>query len=439
MAADFDHEISEALGPAPAIELRETDPGELASCFHVSALATASMRAAARELAAFTGARQVTICERLTQLWFGTTLRPIGWPLPSAWDPIAGDYRAADGWIRLHTNAPHHRDAALSALGCAPEKAAVAEAVSRWQITPLEAAVAAAGGAAAAMRDLDAWARHPQGIAVAAEPLIAWRQTGERRSTATLADIKVLDLTRVLAGPVATRFLAGFGAKVLRIDPPGWNEPGVEPEVTLGKRRAGLDLNRAENRQTFETLLAEADVLVHGYRPGALDRLGYGEAERQALAPGLIDVSLCAYGWTGPWHERRGFDSLVQMSTGIAAEGMRLLASERPVPLPVQALDHATGYLMAAAVLNALRRRRDTGESHSARLSLARTAALLISAGARDFNSATARETEADRSPTLEPTPWGPAHRLEFPVRIDGTGPTWRYPAGPLRTDEPSW
>lgn len=439
MAADFDREIGEALGLGPAINVVQTDPGELASCFRVSALATASMRAAAWELAAFIGAREVTISERLTQLWFGTTLRPIGWPLPSAWDPIAGDYRAADGWIRLHTNAPHHRDAALAVLGSAPEKAAVAEAVGSWRITQLEEAVVTAGGAAAAMRDLDAWAHHPQGIAVAAEPLIAWRQTGERQSAATLNDIKVLDLTRVLAGPVATRFLAGFGAKVLRIDPPNWNEPGVEPEVTLGKRRAGLDLHRAEDRQTFETLLSEADVLVHGYRPGALERLGYGEAERQALSPGLIDVSLNAYGWTGLWRGRRGFDSLVQMSTGIAAEGMRLLASDRPVPLPVQALDHATGYLMAAAVLNALRQRRDSGEIHSARLSLARTAALLISAGASDFNTGTARETEADRSPTLEPTAWGPAHRLEFPVSIDGTGPTWRYPAGPLRTDTPSW
>ncbi len=439
MAADFDREIGEALGPTSAINLSVTDPGELASCFRVSALAFASMRAAALELAAFTGAREVTISERLTQHWFGTTLRPIGWSLPSAWDPIAGDYRGADGWIRLHTNAPHHRDAALTVLGSAPEKAAVAEAVRGWQIIPLEEAVVAAGGAAAAMRDLDAWARHPQGIAVAAEPLIAWRQTGERRSAAALGDIKVLDLTRVLAGPVATRFLAGFGARVLRIDPPNWNEPAVEPEVTLGKRRAGLDLHRADDRQTFEALLAEADVLVHGYRPGALERLGYGDAERQAIAPGLIDVSLCAYGWTGPWRERRGFDSLVQMSTGIAAEGMRRAASDRPMPLPVQALDHAAGCLMAAAVLNALRRRRDTGETHSARLSLARTAALLISAGTSDFNTATARETDADRSPTLESTPWGAAHRLEFPVRIDGVGPAWQHPAGPLRTDKASW
>ncbi|WP_370677470.1 CoA transferase [Pleomorphomonas sp. PLEO] len=441
MADNFDGEIGEALGlgTTPALQVAESDPGELASCFRVSELAVASMRAAARQLAAFTGTSEVAINRRRTLLWFGMTLRPIGWSLPSAWDPIAGDYRAADGWIRLHTNAPHHRDAALAVIGCAPEKAAVSQAVGSWQINQLEEAVVAAGGAAAAMHDIDAWARHPQGIAVAAEPLIAWRETGHRRGPATLKDIKVLDLTRVLAGPVATRFLAGFGAKVLRIDPPSWNEPGVEPEVTLGKRRAGLDLHRAEDRQTFEALLAGADVLVHGYRPGALERLGYGEAERQALSHGLIDVSLNAYGWTGPWTSRRGFDSLVQMSTGIASEGMRRAAAERPVPLPVQALDHATGYLMAAAVLNALRRRRETGICHSARLSLARTAALLLSGGASEFQGSGVKETDADRSPHIEPTPWGPAHRLEFPVSLDGQPPTWRHPAGPLRSDAASW
>lgn len=158
-----------------------------------------------------------------------------------------------------------------------------------------------------------------------------------------LAGIKVLDFTRVLAGPVATRFLAGLGADVLRIDPPEWDEPGVVPDVILGKRCARLDLHTAEDRRVFEALLARADIVVHGYRPGAMARLGYDEGERRTINPGLVDVSLCAYGWTGPWAGRRGFDSLVQMSIGIAEAGMRWQQAERPVPLPVQALDHATG------------------------------------------------------------------------------------------------
>lgn len=445
MVDDFNRQIGAALGddPAPDIAVQRGETAELRACFAVSDLAEASMRAAAVELAALEGPGRVedrvVVDRRLASMWFGMTLRPSGWVLPSAWDPIAGDYRTADGWLRLHTNAPHHRDAALSVLGCDAEKAEVTAAVATWTGTALEAAVVAAGGAAAEMHGLEGWARHPQGQAVAAEPLITWQETGEgNRRPNGLRGLRVLDLTRVLAGPVATRFLAGFGAQVLRIDPPDWSEPGVEPEVTLGKRRAGLNLHRSEDRRIFEALLAEADVLVHGYRPGALDNLGYGAAERARLSPGLIDVSLCAYGWTGPWAGRRGFDSLVQMSCGIAAEGMRRAAADRPVPLPVQALDHATGYLVAAAVLRAMRR----GGGLSARLSLARTAALLTGAGARDFDTGPGlppEETVADLAPEIEETSWGPARRLRFPVTLDGKGPDWGLPAGMLRVDPPRW
>src|SRR5262244_1012721 len=203
-----------------------------------------------------------------------------------------------------------------------------------------------------------AWSDHPQGRAVAAEPLIHMvardrvpARNANPPASRPLAGVRVLDLTRVLAGPVASRFLAGYGAEVLRIDPPDWNEPGVVPEVTLGKRCARLDLKTAEGRAAFEALLAQADIFLSGYRPGALDRLGYDAAARRAIAPGLIDVSLCAYGWSGPWAGRRGFDSLVLMSTGIAEAGMRWKSTDVPYPLPVQALDHTTGYLTAATAV----------------------------------------------------------------------------------------
>src|SRR5690606_14976535 len=153
-----------------------------------------------------------------------------------------------------------------------------------------------------------------------------------------LAGIRVLDLTRILSGPIATRFLAGYGADVLRIDPIDWDEPAVAPDVTLGKRRARLDLRSPEGKATFEHLLQQADVLVHGYRSDALEKLGLGETRRRELNPGLVDVCLDAYGWTGDWRARRGFDSLVQMSSGIAHAGMTLLNKPIPTPLPVQAL-----------------------------------------------------------------------------------------------------
>ena len=441
MLDTFSQQISEALGVdlKPKAAVRYANDAELPSCFAVSDLATATISSAAQELAALTEARVVEVDTRLASLWFDMTLRPTTWELPSAWDAIAGVYQAHDGWIRLHTNAPHHRDAALQVLGCTADKPAVAQAVAPWGKTELETAIVLAGGAAAAMHSMDDWAAHPQGQAVSKEPLIHWQEKERDAPPVTLQGVKILDLTRVLAGPVATRFLAGFGADVLRIDPSWWSEPGVEPEVTVGKRRAGLDLTKAADRARFEDLLRGADVLVHGYRPGALEGLGFGPEALHHLAPHMIEVSLCAYGWTGPWANRRGFDSLVQMSCGIADEGMQRADRDSPVPLPVQALDHGTGYLMAAAVLRALRMRNTDGRVMSARLSLARTAALLMTEGARDFSGAAITETRKDLETYHEATDWGDAHRLRFPVTLDGQVALWPRPAGFLCVDPPKW
>lgn len=422
----------------------------LPSCFAVTDLAVASIGAAALAAAELSsqGAahRSVRVDRRLACAWFQWSIKPIGWSLPSPWDAIAGDYRACDGWIKLHTNAPHHRLAALSILRCAEDKAAVADAVSRLSAQPLESEIIAAGGCAAAMRSFAQWRAHPQAIALAAEPLIAltrhkakdgspWRPIADR----PLAGIRVLDLTRVLAGPVATRFLAGLGADVLRIDPPSWNEPGVIPEVTLGKRCARLDLTRAADRATFESLLARADVLVHGYRPGALDGLGYGQAQRRAINHDVIDVSLNAYGWTGPWADRRGFDSLVQMACGIAHAGGQWQSKDQPVPLPVQALDQATGYLMAAAAITGLKARLRDRTILTARLSLARTALALMSCGDAPQKACFTGPAEGDYCAGIEQTAWGQAQRLAVPASIDGCAMRWENGATALGSAPPAW
>jgi crotonobetainyl-CoA:carnitine CoA-transferase CaiB-like acyl-CoA transferase len=425
--------------------------GDLPAAFAVSDLAAASSAAAGLAVAELISARgggrpAVHLDRRLASFWCLATMRPLGWEVPPPWDPIAGDYAAADGWIRLHTNAPHHRDAALAVLGAPADKDAVTAAVSRWRIDDLEAAVVERGGCAAAMRDFPAWTGHPHGKSVAAEPLawiddgdaapeVAWPVTPNR----PLGGIRVLDLTRVLAGPVATRFLAGFGAEVLRIDPPGWDEPGVLPSVTLGKRCARLDLRQPADRRVLEGLLVSADVMVHGYRPDALARLGLDVAARRRLRPGLVDVSLDAYGWTGPWRGRRGFDSLVQMSAGIAAEGMRRFKTGKPKPLPVQALDHVTGYIMAAAVVRGLTRRLTEGVGSGARTSLARTAALLTAAPMPDRNKAFVDENDADFESAIEATAWGPAHRLKPSVVVEGAAMRWDYPACELGSSKPEW
>ncbi|MCJ2071026.1 CoA transferase [Methylobacterium sp. J-030] len=445
----FAARIWQALDGPPAVlgRLQVTGTGALPSAFAVSDLVAGSVGAAALALAEVAGLTgPVSVDRRLASCWCATSLRPEGWRVPDPWDPVAGDYETRDGWIRLHTNAPHHRAAAERVLGPQVDRGGMARAVSGWAKGELEIAILAEGGCAAEMRGLVDWAAHPQGRAVAGEPLVRVDPGRERsgsawtpRSGRPLAGLRVLDLTRVLAGPVATRFLAGFGADVLRIDPPDWNEAPIEPELTLGKTCARLDLRRDADRTTFEALLAGADVLVHGYRPGALDGLGYGAEARWALAPGLVEVCLDAYGWTGPWAGRRGFDSLVQMSTGIAQAGQDWRQAAKPVPLPVQALDHATGYMMAAAVLRLLARRLADGTGGAARLSLARTAALLVEAGAAEPEPPCPDASPEDLAPGIEATSWGPARRLRPPVAMAGVPMHWARAARRLGDDAPDW
>ena len=440
--------------PAALAHVRFQGQGALASVFEVTPLAAASMAAAGLAAATLEQALHgldltptVTVDRRLASMWFALSVRPQGWALPPAWDAVAGDYRCADGWIRLHTNAPAHRAAALSVLGVPAERAAVAAAVRAWPAEALESAVVAQGGCAAALRSARQWQAHPQGQAVQSTPLLE-RQAGLPAATPgwqpvrsrPLQGLRVLDLTRILAGPVATRLLAALGAEVLRIDPPGWDEPSLAPEVTLGKRCARLDLKSPDGLARFHDLLRGADVLVHGYRSDALEALGLGAAQRQACRPGLVDVSLDAYGFTGPWARRRGFDSLVQMSIGVADAGRPTRDDDTPpVPLPVQALDHATGYLLACAALRGLTRRLQQGQGSQWRASLARTGQLLQERPSANPAAALAPETEADLLPTPEATAWGPARRLRPALSIDGLTLQQALPAGPLGSSPARW
>ena len=432
------------------------------SCYPVRSFAAASVAAAGSaiaELASSLAGEPVSsrVDASLARAWFSGSFTPAGWDVPPPWDPLSRDYPCADGWIRLHTNAPRHKSAALCVLGLRPgaDAGQAAPAVRPWKAEELEDAILAAGGCAARMRSAEQWLSHPQGRAVSQEPLVGWTR---RRAEAPLESlgtphrplegVRVLDFTRVIAGPVATRFLAGFGARVLRIDPPDWQEPALEAEMLLGKRSARLDLREPEGQRKIRELLAGADVVVHGYRPGALTGLGLDEHRMQQLRPGLVTVAIDAYGWTGPWRGRRGFDSLVQMSSGIADAGMVWAASDAPRPLPAQVLDHATGYLAAAAAVRAWTRRMD-GEVHAARLSLARTAVeLQRAADARPAVpppwEAPAAGAEPHLPRTAEQTHWGPGERLAPPLSFDsrtGNVPrmAWDVPAAPLGSAPAEW
>lgn len=444
-------EISQAFSHAePALQV--IGSGDLPSPFRVTDLAAETMGYAGAMLQRYAHSTTsepevpVLVDRRLASFWFDMTIRPLGWELPPVWDAVAGNYQARDGWIRLHTNAPHHRKAALAVLGCSADRDEVTRTVRQWEADELEQAIVSQGGCAATMRSLADWQQHAQGQAVQAEPLVHLKTVHQQVSAEVNIDpqrplkgLRVLDLTRVLAGPVASRFLAAFGAEVLRIDPLDWDEPAAEQEVTQGKRCARMDLRDPVQLAQFKKLLAECDVLLHGYRPGALDSLGLSETVRRVINPGAIDVSLNAYGWSGPWRGRRGFDSLVQMSNGLAHQGMVTTGADKPVSLPVQALDHATGYLLAAAVLHGLIQRRDHGQIIQAQLSLARTGELLASQGHTHRAGALVPETEADLDPQIEATSWGNAQRVKFPLSIQNCPAHWDYPASRLGSSPAGW
>ena len=458
----------------------------LPSRFDVTGLATATVAAATLAAAEFLAARTsaagsprpVTVDSRQACAAFAAEglFTPLGWERPDPWDPIAGNYQARDGWIRLHTNYAYHRAVVERLLG-AEDRESVQAAVAGWKAADLETAIVEAGGCAAAMRTRDGWLASPAGAATAHAPLVltAARRlpTGARvperlglseRLGAServggpaepgpqpYSGVRVLDLTRVIAGPVGTRFLAGYGADVLRVDPPGFAEvPALLPETTAGKRTTALDLRTASGRAVFEGLVASADVLVTGLRADALARLGYDDGALAELNPALIIASLDAYGWDGPWRDRRGFDSLVQMSSGIAAPeepatgdtatGGAAPGAGKPAPLPVQALDHGCGYLIAAAVGRALTRRLTQSLVDRVRVSLIGMANLLWSLPRPgDLGPPPPMPKPSDFRLIDAQTAWGPARRVPLPGAIAGVEAEWRIEAGPLGRHQPTW
>ncbi|MGI5129153.1 CoA transferase [Pseudonocardia sp. CA-107938] len=334
----------------------------------------------------------------------------------SGFAPLSAFHRCADGWIRLHANYPWHRAAALRVLDAATDEEATA-AIAAWPAVELETALHAAGGVGAAVRTTAQW----RATVGEPPPLVEHADLGpaaprpERRP-------RVLDLTRVIAGPVGTRTLAVHGADVLRLDPPDRPEiPAQAWEALPGKRSALLDLGASG--AVLEELLTGADVVVTGYRPGALDRFGLAPEALAQRFPGLVVVTLSAWGHRGPWGARRGFDSLVQAACGIAVdEG----SADAPGTLPCQLLDHATGYLVAAAALLCLRRQRATGGTPHVRFALAGTAAWLQSLPRGEPGHV----EDVDPAPYLVdvPTADGTLTLARPPGAVDGQALDWPAP-----------
>ena len=426
----------------------------LPSSFHVGPAAAATIAAQALAAARLWELRSgqpqaIEVSQRRALAMFRSEryLTVNGKPPKDPFSPLFGYYATRDDrWIQLHTNFAHHHQGVLRVLGCEDRRDAVAAAVLLCKVADLEQRLADAGLCAAWVRTPEEWQAHPQAAAIAALPLFEIERIGDappeplkpfapHSSTSAasrpLTGVRVLDLSRVIAAPVAARTLAQHGADVLAIS--AAHLPNIESLVIdtgRGKRSAQLDLRDASGRSTLRELVRGADVFLHAYRPGALAARGFDPQALCALRPGLIQVSLSAYGHAGPWAQRRGFDSLVQSATGIAFDEGQAAGVASPGRLPCQVNDHATGYLAAFGAMIALHRRAREGGSWLVRVSLAQTGHWLRSLG-RVADGMAAPDLSLD-----EVAPW--RHTMDSPFGlISAIAPVEQMSLTPARFELP--
>jgi crotonobetainyl-CoA:carnitine CoA-transferase CaiB-like acyl-CoA transferase len=376
-------------------------------------------------------------------------LRVDGNPPPPAWDAIAGIYKTRDnGFVRLHTNFPHHRDAVCKVLSCRPERDAVQAALMQWDGEAFETAAYAAGGVVAFMRSHDQWSATPHARALAGLPLISITKIGEAppkpwpKGDRPLAGIRVLDLSRVIAGPVAGRTLAAHGADVLLISGPDLPAiPWLTIDTGRGKLTSFVELKSAQGRTALRDLLAAADIFSQGYRPRAIAGLGFAPEDAARINPGIIYVTLSAYGAAGPWAERRGFDSLVQTSTGFNHAEGQAAGVDGPKELPAQMLDHATGYFMAFGAMMAKARQARDGGSWHVEVSLAQTGRWLWNLGRLADGLATDDLKGDAVTPFIEEagSGFGVLQSVRHSALLSKTPAFWARPAMPLGSHPPQW
>jgi len=372
-----------------------------------------------------------------------------GQPPPPAWDAIAGVYKTRDRrFVRLHTNFPHHRDAVCRTLDCKAERDDVQAALMQWDAEAFETAAYEAGGVVAMMRSRDEWSDLPQAKALAALPVIEIEKIGEAApkpwpgGDRPLAGLRVLDLSRVIAGPVAGRTLAAHAADVLLIS--GADLPSI-PWLTVdtgrGKLSAFVELKREEGRDKLRELLAQADIFSQGYRPRALADLGFSPEAAARINPGIVHVSLSAYGHVGPWAERRGFDSLVQTATGFNHAEGEAAGIDGPKELPAQILDHASGHLMSFGAMMAKARQSREGGSWHVRVSLAQTGRWIWNLG----RVSDGLKTDDLKAEAVKPfvgeaeSGFGPLQAVRHAAELSTTPAFWSRPAMPLGSHPPQW
>ncbi len=368
---------------------------------------------------------------------------------------VAGVYPAKNGrFSYLHCNFPNHRAAALGVLGVEEEdREQVRRAVAQWDALELEEAIIAAGGAGGMARSMEEWAQHPQAAAIASLPLLEIEKIADSppqplpEGPRPLSGLRVLDLTRVLAGPTCARTLAEHGADVLKITAAHLPSSAAQEDDTgHGKLSARLDLREEEDVETLLGLVRDGDVFSQGYRPGALARRGLSPEDLAKVRPGIVYVSLSAFGRAGPWATRRGFDTVVQTVSGITSRQGELFPGAEPGPqfYPVSAIDYLTGYLMAFGTLVALARRVREGGSWLVRVSLAQTGRWLVDRGQvpeSQLQGVPGEFTpeEIERWTTTSDVPRGRLHHLAPVLEFSESQPYWARPTVPLGYHDPVW
>ena len=438
-----------------AVKLTGEEP-QLPSSFRVAAAAQTSVAAtglAAAEIWKLRKGQSQTVAvdmrHAVVECRSERYLRVDGKPPPPAWDAIAGVYKTRDArFVRLHTNFRHHRDAVCKVLNCKPERDDVQAALMQWDAEAFETAAYAGGGVVSMMRSYEEWSATPQAKALAELPLISIEKIGDAtpkpwpKGDRPLAGIRVLDLSRVIAGPVAGRTLAVHGADVLLIAGPDLPAiPWLTIDTGRGKLSSFVELKSEQGRDSLRALLAQADIFSQGYRPRAIAGLGFSPDDAARINPGVVYVTLSAYGHAGPWAERRGFDSLVQTSTGFNHAEGQAAGVDGPKELPAQMLDHATGYFMAFGAMMAKARQSREGGSWHVRVSLAQTGRWLWNLG----RVADGFKAEDLKGETVTPfteevaSGFGPLRSVHHSALLSKTPAFWARPAMPLGSHPPEW
>ena len=442
----------DSSGALPLLDLSET-ANCLRSSFAVGLAAQVSIGAAALSANeiyhARTGAYQPIRVRRRDAELESTGFFELDGQTPNPWDEFSGLYATSDGHVRVHANFPHHRDGALGLAGLSAQTASkedFAAALLGWRADEYEQAAAAANLVVAKVRSFDEWDAHPHARANADAAPVTITKIGNalpRALTEQAADarplcgLKILDLTRILAGPICGRTLAAYGADVLLINGPHLpNIPSIV-DTSRGKRSAHVDLREETGKETLRDLLTEADVFVQGYRPGGLAQLGFGPERLLDEYPGLVYTSLTAYGPSGPWAERRGFDSLVQTATGFNHAEQEAFGAEAPKPMPMQILDYASGFLMAFGTQAALLRRACEGGSWHVAVSLLHTANWLRRMGRTPVST----EIAANLKDQLRafPCAQGELRAMPHAAEFSRTPPEWVRPSVPVGTHQARW